>query len=169
MDTLFRHEFHPSILREYDIRGIVGETLFENDARALGVVFSSVLRELGKNDVVIGHDGRLSSPALEQALLEGLLSGGMSVTRLGCCPTPELYFTSVARKASGAIMVTGSHNPIGIMVSRSCSKTSLFSAKPCRSSRVRRVRVLLKNQSAEELKRSHARRGHPTKRLWPTG
>ncbi|GAB6854606.1 phosphomannomutase/phosphoglucomutase [Asaia astilbis] len=113
MDTLFRHEFHPSILREYDIRGIVGETLFENDARALGVVFSSVLRELGKNDVVIGHDGRLSSPALEQALLEGLLSGGMSVTRLGCCPTPELYFTSVARKASGAIMVTGSHNPIG--------------------------------------------------------
>lgn len=48
MDTLFRHEFHPSILREYDIRGIVGETLFENDARALGVVFRLCCESWGK-------------------------------------------------------------------------------------------------------------------------
>lgn len=113
MDTLFQHEFHPSILREYDIRGMVGKTLFENDAQALGVVFASVLRQLGLNDVVVGHDGRDSSPGLERALVEGLVSGGMSVRRLGCCATPELYFASIREQAAGAIMVTGSHNPVG--------------------------------------------------------
>ncbi|WP_336945539.1 phosphomannomutase/phosphoglucomutase [Asaia sp. HN010] len=113
MDTPFRHEFHPSILREYDIRGMVGKTLFENDAQALGVVFASVLREQGRDHVVVGHDGRDSSPGLEQALVGGLVSGGMNVKRLGCCPTPELYFASFREKAAGAIMVTGSHNPIG--------------------------------------------------------
>jgi len=113
MEMLHRHEFHPSILREYDIRGVVGQTLFENDAHSLGVVFACVLRDCGQQDVIVGHDGRDSSPLLEQALVEGLVSGGMVVTRLRCCATPELYFASVREQASGAIMVTGSHNPIG--------------------------------------------------------
>ncbi|NVN05980.1 phosphomannomutase/phosphoglucomutase [Asaia spathodeae] len=113
MVTLLRHEFHPSILREYDIRGMVDKTLFENDAQAWGVVFASVLRKRGLDDVLVGHDGRESSPRLERALVAGLVTGGMNVRRLGCCATPELYYASFREQASGAIMVTGSHNPIG--------------------------------------------------------
>ncbi|GBQ86886.1 phosphomannomutase/phosphoglucomutase [Asaia krungthepensis] len=113
MGALFRHEFHPSILREYDIRGVVGKTLFEDDARALGVVFASELSEDGPRRIFVGYDGRLSSPALEQALTEGLASQGASVTRLGCCSTPALYHASHRARATGAIMVTGSHNPLG--------------------------------------------------------
>jgi len=113
MEFMFRHEFHPTILREYDIRGIVGTTLFDNDAQAPGVVFALILRENGAQDVVVGHDGRTSSPALERALIDGLISGGMRVQRIGCCPTPMLYHASHEMGAPGAIMVTGSHNPVG--------------------------------------------------------
>lgn len=112
MDTLFRHEFHPSILREYDIRGIVGKTLGEDDARALGVVFASGLCVGRSATILVGHDGRKSSPALEQALVKGLMMGGATIRRIGCCPTPQLYHASYRLKADGAIMVTGSHNPL---------------------------------------------------------
>jgi len=112
MVTLFRHEFHPSILREYDIRGIVGKTLGEDDARALGVVFASGLCNGRSATILVGHDGRLTSPTLETALVEGLIMGGARVRRIGCCPTPQLYHASCCQKADGAIMVTGSHNPL---------------------------------------------------------
>lgn len=112
MAAIFRHEFDPSILREYDIRGIIGETLTQDDAHALGVVFAWRLREMGQNHVITGHDGRHSSPAFEAALVAGLVRGGMSVARLPCCPTPALYHASARNNAAGAIMVTGSHNPL---------------------------------------------------------
>ncbi|GBQ98624.1 phosphomannomutase/phosphoglucomutase [Asaia lannensis] len=112
MRAIFRHDFDPSVLREYDIRGIVGQTLGEDDAYALGVVFASVLRERGLSDVLTGHDGRLTSPALEASLVAGLVRGGLSVGRLPCCPTPALYHAAHRLGASGAIMVTGSHNPL---------------------------------------------------------
>ncbi|WP_408735658.1 phosphomannomutase/phosphoglucomutase [Asaia bogorensis] len=109
---LFRHEFHPTILREYDIRGIVGKTLGEDDARALGVVFASGLCNGRSATILVGHDGRLTSPALETALVEGLITGGATVRRIGCCPTPQLYHASCRHEADGAIMITGSHNPL---------------------------------------------------------
>ncbi len=105
------HRFHPSILREYDIRGIVGETLHEADARAIGKSFAAVLRESGKKTVAVGRDGRLSSPALEEALVDGLLSAGVDVVRVGLGPTPMLYFAAFNLDVDAGIMVTGSHNP----------------------------------------------------------
>ena len=105
------HRFHPTILREYDIRGIVGETLGEADALALGRAFGSMVGREGGQKVCVAYDGRLSSPGLEAALVDGLSSAGMSVERLGLGPTPMLYYGVFDRDADGGIMVTGSHNP----------------------------------------------------------
>ena len=105
------HQFDPTILREYDIRGIVGSTLFPADARAIGQGFGSVVRERGGHEVCVGRDGRLSSPELAAALTEGLVAAGCRVRSIGLGPTPMLYYAAKAREADGAIMVTGSHNP----------------------------------------------------------
>ncbi len=102
---------HRSILREYDVRGIVGETLFSHDAEALGRAFAAILAEDGGRSVAVGRDGRLSSPDLSAALIAGLAAGGCDVVDIGRGPTPMLYFASQRLAADGAIMVTGSHNP----------------------------------------------------------
>ncbi len=107
----FRHRFDATILREYDIRGRVGHTLHEADAFAVGRCFASVLARAGKRRVAVGYDGRLSSPGLESALVAGLGESGAEVVRIGCGPTPMLYFASATLPADGAVMVTGSHNP----------------------------------------------------------
>ena len=105
------HTFHRTILREYDVRGIVGKTLSEADAYALGRAYASLAREEGAVRVAIGRDGRLSSPALETALLEGLTKGGLNVVRIGIGPSPMLYFAVATLDVQGGIQVTGSHNP----------------------------------------------------------
>ena len=105
------HRFHPSILREYDFRGIFGETLFEADALALGQVFGTFVIVQGGTSICVGRDGRLSSPALEAALIEGLCLSGLEVRAIGCGPTPMLHFAEQHMKSSAGIMVTGSHNP----------------------------------------------------------
>jgi phosphomannomutase len=109
------HRFNPTILREYDIRGIVGATLFAADATALGRAFAATLAKDGKPGgkyrVAVGYDGRLTSPELEAALVEGLAAGGADVVRIGRGPTPMLYFAAATLAVDGGIMVTGSHNP----------------------------------------------------------
>src|ERR1700736_1118226 len=105
------HRFDPTILREYDIRGIVGQTLFATDAHALGRAFAATLAEAGGKRVAVGYDGRLTSPELEAALVAGLAEGGAAVVRTGRGPTPMLYFAAATLDVDGGIMVTGSHNP----------------------------------------------------------
>ena len=105
------HRFDPTILREYDIRGLVGKTLFAEDARALGRAYGSALRRRAGRTVAVGYDGRLSSPELESALVEGLKASGLEVMRIGLGPTPMLYFAVFHLPADGGVMVTGSHNP----------------------------------------------------------
>ena len=107
----FRHEFDPTVLREYDIRGIVGETLHPADAFAIGRAFGAVVARAGGKTVAVGYDGRLSSPDLEPKLVEGLVASGMDVSRVGRGPTPLLYYAATTLPADGAVMVTGSHNP----------------------------------------------------------
>jgi len=106
-----RHHFHPSILREYDIRGIVGETLDTVDAYAIGNAFGSIIRRRGGNRLCVGYDGRAASPVLESSLIEGASATGINTERIGLGPTPMLYFANTLRQTDGAIMVTGSHNP----------------------------------------------------------
>lgn len=105
------HDFHPTILREYDIRGIVGTTLSVEDAHALGRAYGTCIVRDGGKRVCVGYDGRLSSPTLESALVEGLVSTGLEVERVGRGPTPMLYYSVFEYDADGGIMVTGSHNP----------------------------------------------------------
>jgi phosphomannomutase len=109
------HRFDPTILREYDIRGIVGTTLFPADAHALGRLFATVLAEAGGRRAAVGYDGRLTSPEFEAALVEGLAEGGADVVRIGRGPTPMLYYAAATPGdyggVDGGIMVTGSHNP----------------------------------------------------------
>jgi phosphomannomutase len=105
------HRFDPTILREYDIRGIVGTTLFPADAEAVGRAFAATLTAGGGRRVAVGYDGRLTSPELEAALVKGLAAGGVDVARIGRGPTPMLYFAAATLGVDGGIMVTGSHNP----------------------------------------------------------
>ena len=106
------HWFHPTVLREYDIRGIIGETLGADDARAIGRGFGTMLAEAGGKKVAVGYDGRVSSPMLEHALVEGLNASGMDVVRIGMGPTPMLYYAEAsAADVDGGIQITGSHNP----------------------------------------------------------
>lgn len=105
------HNFDPSVLREYDVRGIVGKTLHAADALALGKAFGTKVRQSGGRRIAVGRDGRLSSPELASALVEGIVSTGCDVVRIGRGPTPMLYFTVYDQKTDAGIMVTGSHNP----------------------------------------------------------
>ncbi len=106
------HRFHPTVLREYDIRGVIGETLGAQDARAIGRGFATLLGRAGGRKVAVGYDGRTSSPMLEQALVEGLTASGMDVVRIGMGPTPMLYYAEAsAQDVQGGIQITGSHNP----------------------------------------------------------
>src|SRR3990170_1848340 len=105
------HIFHTSILREYDIRGVVGETLHEADALALGKSFAALATSEGVTRIAVARDGRLHSPKLEAALVEGLTSGGLDVVRIGLGPTPMLYYAAATMDVGGGIQITGSHNP----------------------------------------------------------
>lgn len=105
------YSFDPTILREYDIRGVVGETLSADDAQAIGRAFGTIVARKGGSRVCVGYDGRLSSPELEAALVEGLCASGMTAVRVGRGPTPMLYFATYELDADGGIMITGSHNP----------------------------------------------------------
>jgi phosphomannomutase len=105
------HIIHKSALREYDIRGIVGQTLGEEDARAIGRSFGTTVKRTGGSKVAVGCDGRLSSPSLLAALVDGLTASGCDVVRIGLGPTPMLYYAECVLDVDGGIQITGSHNP----------------------------------------------------------
>ena len=105
------HDFDSSLLREYDIRGVVGQTLFAADAWALGRAFGSLARRRGAKAIAVACDGRRSSPMLAKATRAGLVASGIDAIDLGCGPTPMLYFASHMLDVDGGVMVTGSHNP----------------------------------------------------------
>ena len=105
------HRFDPTILREYDVRGVIGDTLHAADAYALGRAFGTVVAQGGGKRVAVGRDGRLSSPGVAAATIDGLTASGIDALDLGGCPTPALYFAVHHLGADGGIMITGSHNP----------------------------------------------------------
>ncbi len=95
--------------KAYDIRGRVPDEL---DAPLVQRISAGMATLLGPGPVVVGHDIRLSSPALLQAAIEGLITSGRDVIDIGMCGTEEVYFQTFHRKAAGGIMVTASHNPM---------------------------------------------------------
>jgi phosphomannomutase len=105
------HQFNRTILREYDIRGIVGDTLNEADAYALGRTYAAIARDEGARRIAVGRDGRTHSGMLEAALVRGLNEGGVDAVLIGMGPSPMLYFATYYLNVDGGIQVTGSHNP----------------------------------------------------------
>jgi len=105
------HVFDPTLLREYDIRGVVGDTLSAADARAIGRSFGTLIARAGGKRVAVGYDGRLSSPMLEAAVVEGLNAASVDALRVGLGPTPMLYYAASTEEVDGGIQITGSHNP----------------------------------------------------------
>ena len=86
-------KYDPEVLREYDIRGIVDKNLTVNTAYTIGLTFGHVVHsQSSSKTIVVGYDGRLTSPKLHDALCSGLLDSGMQITSIGMCPTPMVYF-----------------------------------------------------------------------------
>ena len=108
------HHFNPSIFREYDIRGIVGNTLSANDAYMIARAFAAKTIHVTKGEkafICVGRDGRISSPEMKDAVCCGIIDSGIDVVDIGLGPTPMLYYAAKTLRAAGGIMVTGSHNP----------------------------------------------------------
>ena len=99
------------VFRAYDIRGITTQNLTEEVVYWIGRSFATAALAEGQNTAVVGRDGRLSSPGLENALSRGLCEGGMDVISVGLVPTPLLYFATHELQTGTGIMITGSHNP----------------------------------------------------------
>jgi len=95
--------------KAYDVRGRVPDQLNPEVVRTIGRAFAEEIRP---GRTVVGHDIRLSSPELAQALIEGLTAGGSDVADIGLCGTEEVYFATAHYGAGGGIMVTASHNPM---------------------------------------------------------
>jgi len=109
----YNDNFPHEIFKAYDIRGVVDKTLTTNITRRIGQAFGSEAISRGVDTVVIARDGRLSGPALNAALAEGLLASGCNVIDIGMLPTPMLYFATYHLNTGTGIMITGSHNPPG--------------------------------------------------------
>src|SRR5262245_2109747 len=101
----------PNIFREYDIRGIVGTELREEDAFAIARAFGTYMREHGNSVVSLGRDVRLTSDRFGEIAREGLTSTGCEVLDIGTVPTPLLYFSLYNLPVEGGMMITASHNP----------------------------------------------------------
>ncbi len=101
-----------SIFRQYDIRGIIGKTLKESIVQKIAYIFGRILKQKTEDvSAAIGHDARLSSESLSRAATEGLLASGVNVIDIGLVPTPILYYATFKLSTTGAMMITGSHNP----------------------------------------------------------
>nr|VFK15192.1 MAG: phosphomannomutase / phosphoglucomutase [Candidatus Kentron sp. LFY] len=100
-----------TIFRAYDIRGIVGTVLTSEIVYEIGRAIGSEAYDQGQSTLVVGRDGRLSGPALQEALIAGILSTGRDVIDIGQVPTPVLYFAANRLGTGSGVMVTGSHNP----------------------------------------------------------
>lgn len=104
-------EINPNIFREYDIRGIYGNDITEEVAYTIGKSFGTYIKRFGFEKTVIGHDNRLSSPSLANALIDGILKTGIDVINLGLVTTPMYYFAKYHLEIYSGIMITASHNP----------------------------------------------------------
>ena len=107
----YKSNINKNIFRGYDIRGIYPQEIDQDTAYTIGLGFGSYIRSIGKTVCVIGHDNRLSSPELYEALKKGILETGINIISLGLCTTPMYYYACIKLKVFSGVMVTASHNP----------------------------------------------------------
>ena len=128
----------PKVFREYDIRGVVGEQITEEDVRILGQTFGTYMKQQGKTRVVVGRDCRHSSKPFRDKLVEGMLSTGLDIVDLGICPTPVFYFSLRHLEREGGMMITASHNPPEYNGFKICNGYDTISGQE-----IQRLRVLM--------------------------
>lgn len=104
-------QVNPDIFREYDIRGVAGESLNSDIMFTLGRAIGSEAYSRGEQKILVARDGRLSSPEYHEAVIQGLVSSGRDVIDLGMIPSPVLYCATVDLDVRSCVMITGSHNP----------------------------------------------------------
>lgn len=109
--SLQSYIFDPTVLRAYDIRGIVDKTITTDTAYAIGRSLGTLMRQNGGQKAAVGWDGRHSSPAMADAVSHGFADAGIDVQKIGLGPTPMLYYAVFEHDLDGGIMITGSHNP----------------------------------------------------------
>ena len=114
---------NPEIFRQYDIRGIAGEDMNEEDIFLLGKGIGTYLQRQGNSYIAVGRDCRTTSDAYTQKLIEGLTASGCRVVDIGVCPTPVSYFAIRHLETQGSVMVTASHNPPEYNGFKICSGT----------------------------------------------
>ncbi len=102
---------NPQIFREYDIRGIAGKDMTEEEVFLLGRAIGTFMKQHGCVNLTVGRDCRITSDAYSAQLIQGLVETGCEITDIGVCPTPLLYFSVPHLKQDGGVMVTASHNP----------------------------------------------------------
>ena len=118
---------NPRIFREYDIRGVVDEDIDEAVVETIGKAYGTYMKKIGKDGVTIGHDCRLSSPNLSEAMITGITSAGVNVVDLGMVTTPMVYFSLFNLDVHGGVIITASHNPSQYNGIKLCvDKDSLF-------------------------------------------
>jgi phosphomannomutase/phosphoglucomutase len=100
-----------AIYKAYDIRGIAGKTLTKEVIYDIGRALGTQVKKQDCKTIVVGRDGRNSSPALSEALIKGLITTGLDIVDLGMVPTPMLYFVTRHTEGRSGVMITGSHNP----------------------------------------------------------
>ncbi len=107
---------NPAVFREYDIRGVAERDLTDDLVHALGRALVVLIRRRegvgdARVEIAVGRDCRLTSPRIFQALTAGIIQSGGYVLDIGVVPTPVLYFAASHFATTGAVIVTGSHNP----------------------------------------------------------
>ena len=107
----YKENINKNIFRGYDIRGIYPTEIDEDTAYTIGLGFGSYIKEHGKTTCIVGHDNRLSSPVLYDALVQGILSTGIDIISLDLCTTPMYYYACIKLGIYSGVMVTASHNP----------------------------------------------------------
>ena len=107
----YKQDINKNIFRGYDIRGIYPSEIDADTAYTIGRGFGSYIKSIGKSEAVIGHDNRLSSDELYEALKTGIMESGINVVSLGLVTTPMYYYACIKLKIYSGVMVTASHNP----------------------------------------------------------
>jgi len=111
MFRLDTHKIPRHIFRTYDIRGNTITDLSADLVHDIGLALGTEVLEAGATTMIVGRDGRLSSPVLHQALTDGILATGCNILDIGVVPTPLLYFATQKLASTSGVMLTGSHNP----------------------------------------------------------
>ena len=111
MEYKYKKDLDKNIFRGYDIRGVYPTNIDEDTAYTFGLGFGTHIQRIGKKKCVVGHDNRLSSPSLYEAVIKGILDTGVDVVRLGLCTTPMYYYACIKMEIPSGAMITASHNP----------------------------------------------------------